>query len=260
MSTRRERLERKLEKRLEWAESRERKTEQEYKKSDLSEERSGIPLGQPILVGHHSEKRHRRAIERADNAMRRSQEHRKMSEHHRTKAAGIRHQLNKTIFSDDEDAIEQLERKIEKLENERKQNNAVNKIIRKKPKGEATPEKIEALVKLGLKEETAKKLFSPDFCGRIGIPSFCNQNLSGRIRQAKSRIVQIRRQKERKEAAEKYGGISIEGDTWISVTFAEKPEREVLKALKAAGFRWSRGSWTGRRENLPECLTERKEL
>jgi hypothetical protein len=116
----------------------------------------------------------------------------------------------------------------------------VNKIIRKKPKNEKTPEKIEALIKLGLKEETAEKLFFPDFCGRIGIPSFCNKNLSGRIRQAKSRIVQIKRQKERKEAAEKSGGISIEGDAWISVTFAEKPDRGILTALKAAGFRWGR--------------------
>ena len=31
-----------------------------------------IPLGQPILVGHHSEKRHRRAIARAQSAMDRS--------------------------------------------------------------------------------------------------------------------------------------------------------------------------------------------
>lgn len=28
----------------------------------------GIPLGQPIMVGHHSEKRHRKALERAQNA------------------------------------------------------------------------------------------------------------------------------------------------------------------------------------------------
>ena len=33
---------------------------------------SGIPLGQPILVGHHSERRHRRDIERIDNGMRKA--------------------------------------------------------------------------------------------------------------------------------------------------------------------------------------------
>ncbi len=35
---------------------------------------SFIPPGQPILVGHHSEKRHRRDLEKSDNAMRRSVE------------------------------------------------------------------------------------------------------------------------------------------------------------------------------------------
>lgn len=42
-----------------------------FDRADLSEEKTGIPFGQPILVGHHSEGRHRRAIEQADNAMRR---------------------------------------------------------------------------------------------------------------------------------------------------------------------------------------------
>lgn len=31
-----------------------------------------IPLGQPILIGHHSERRHRRLLEKSDNAMRKS--------------------------------------------------------------------------------------------------------------------------------------------------------------------------------------------
>ncbi|HAO14890.1 MAG TPA: hypothetical protein DDE71_04930, partial [Tenacibaculum sp.] len=39
------------------------------KRSDLSESATGIPFGQPILVGHHSEKRHRRTIEKAHRAM-----------------------------------------------------------------------------------------------------------------------------------------------------------------------------------------------
>ena len=32
----------------------------------------GIPFGQPILIGHHSERRHRKDIERIDNGMRRA--------------------------------------------------------------------------------------------------------------------------------------------------------------------------------------------
>ncbi|WP_143132963.1 DUF3560 domain-containing protein, partial [Brucella cytisi] len=43
-----------------------------YKRADMSEAATGIPFGQPILVGHHSEARHRRTIEKADRAMRAS--------------------------------------------------------------------------------------------------------------------------------------------------------------------------------------------
>lgn len=54
------------------AENAEHRAAQAFDRADLREEKSGIPLGQPILVGHHSERRHRRAIERADNAMRKA--------------------------------------------------------------------------------------------------------------------------------------------------------------------------------------------
>lgn len=35
----------------------------------MSESATGIPFGQPILVGHHNENRHKRTIERAHKAM-----------------------------------------------------------------------------------------------------------------------------------------------------------------------------------------------
>jgi hypothetical protein len=53
-----------------------------FKKADLSENATGIPFGQPILIGHHSERSHRKTIERADNAMRKSiEEDRKADEY-----------------------------------------------------------------------------------------------------------------------------------------------------------------------------------
>lgn len=52
----------------------------------MSERATGIPLGQPILVGHHSEKRHRRAIEKADNAMRKSVEETEKAEAYNRRA------------------------------------------------------------------------------------------------------------------------------------------------------------------------------
>jgi hypothetical protein len=48
---------------------------------------AGIPLGQPILIGHHSEGRHRRDIARCHSAMDKSVEHQKKSEHYEYKAA-----------------------------------------------------------------------------------------------------------------------------------------------------------------------------
>lgn len=41
------------------------------------------------------------------------------------------------------------------------------------------------------------------------------------------------------------------GSDYIRVTFAEKPDRAVLDALRNAGFSWSRGSWYGYRAKLP---------
>ncbi|MFJ3249110.1 DUF3560 domain-containing protein [Streptomyces sp. NPDC086782] len=46
----------------------------------------GIEPGQPILVGHHSERRHRRAIERSDNHMRKSIEERGKAEYYSDRA------------------------------------------------------------------------------------------------------------------------------------------------------------------------------
>ncbi|HRM75967.1 MAG TPA: DUF3560 domain-containing protein, partial [Paracoccus sp. (in: a-proteobacteria)] len=60
-----------------------------YKRADMSEASTGIPFGQPILVGHHSESRHRRAIERADNAMRKSVAEDKRARELRAKAASV---------------------------------------------------------------------------------------------------------------------------------------------------------------------------
>lgn len=38
--------------------------------------------------------------------------------------------------------------------------------------------------------------------------------------------------------------LGTEGE-WTRVTFAEKPERSIINALKASGFRWSNASWIG---------------
>lgn len=77
-----------------------------------------IAPGQPILVGHHSEKKHRRLIEKAHNDIRKSIEEDKKSEFYSNRAKSAEN--SKIIYSDDPKAIEKLEEKLERLENERK--------------------------------------------------------------------------------------------------------------------------------------------
>ena len=64
-----------------------------YQRSNAAVE--GIPLGQPILVGHHSERHHRRALEQSNSAMRTSVDESAYAQHLAGKAESSRHQVEK---------------------------------------------------------------------------------------------------------------------------------------------------------------------
>lgn len=58
--------------------------------------------------------------------------------------------------------------------------------------------------------------------------------------------------KDRAEEAE--AGVVIDriyNGRMFRVTFAEKPERSIINALKAAGYRWSKVCWVGDADKLP---------
>lgn len=55
----------------------------------------GIPLGQPILVGHHSERRHRRDIARMDGHLRKSFEANRVAELRAARAENLRRHLER---------------------------------------------------------------------------------------------------------------------------------------------------------------------
>lgn len=95
--------------RLSFAEQQEHKRERAEIRADRLEERAsnhakaardafdrsdqavaGIPMGQPILIGHHSEKRHRNALKRSDNAMRKGVEEQEYAQHLSDRAEGNR--------------------------------------------------------------------------------------------------------------------------------------------------------------------------
>lgn len=247
--TRRERLERKLEKRAEWSEKAERRAEQRNEASHRAVD--GIPFGQPILIGHHSEKRHRAALHRAQTNATKAYEERQLAEHHRSKADGLEMQLDRTVFSDDPDAIEQLQAKVAALRAENDRDKAMNAHYRKHKtmKGHGT-----------LSDERAAKLDADILAtwDKRPVPQYRFSNRSATIRKAEERIKWITQQQARAQKAESSeGGFIIEGTgDYIRVTFAEKPERSVLNALREAGYRWGGGSWTGERVKLPAELAQ----
>ena len=249
--TRRERLENKLEKRQEWAEKAKQRSRAEWEKSEKAVE--GIPLGQPILVGHHSEKRHRAAIARAQAAGTRAVAESNLAKHHQKKAAGLSDYLENTIFDDDPDAIEKIEQKIARLEKEHEFMLAVNKICRNGKFNET--EKISSIVALGASEESARKILVPEYSWQsAGFESWALSNNSANIRRYKERLATLTARRERQAAAENSeNGVLIQERAYgsVSVTFAEKPEHSVISALKSAGFRWCKGSGYGRKEDLP---------
>lgn len=76
-----------------------------------------IAPGQPILVGHHSEKKHRQLLERAHNDIKKSIEEADKSKYYYNRAREA--EGNKAIYNDDPEAIKKLEEKLERLKNEK---------------------------------------------------------------------------------------------------------------------------------------------
>lgn len=188
--TTRERKERRLERRLDWAESRDRKSEAGFAAAHTVAD--GIPFGQPGV---------RRAdIKRIDSGMRHGLDSANMADHHRAKAAGIEHQLRTSIYSDDEDAVERLEEKIARLEGERDRMKRINREIRKGDGWEARLKESGAPLTDGEKRallDVAR--FQPYYCkdGRRPVfPPYALQNIGGNIGRLKKRLAQVRRDRE----------------------------------------------------------------
>lgn len=79
-----ERAKAKAERYKQWSSSAEQQSTKKWEES--REGADFLALGEPIKVGHHSEKRHRALFERNDNRMRKSVELSKKAEEHQSKA------------------------------------------------------------------------------------------------------------------------------------------------------------------------------
>ncbi|MEZ8084208.1 DUF3560 domain-containing protein, partial [Enterovibrio norvegicus] len=205
-----------------------------------------IPFGQPILIGHHSEGKHRRHIAAIDNHMDKSVEAQKKADYLEAKAESVG---RAGIASDDPEAIQKLKEKLANLERSQEMMKAINKVIRSKHMTEK--DKIEYMTQSqNIKEKKAKELLEGDFCGRVGFPAYALQNNNATIRTTKERIEEL--EKLHSSAPLESSG-EMEGVKWslfeedgrIKFVFESIPSEVVRQHLKDNGFRWSRyaGAW-----------------
>lgn len=201
-----------------------------------------IPPGQPILVGHHSERRHRRDLAKVDNHMRKSIEAREKAA--RLEARAEAAEENDAIYDEDPEALEKLRAKLAKLEERHALDKKINRAVRSK----APREK---LAELGLKDGTISRLLEGDFAGRKGIPGYVLSNRNANMRRIRGRIERLEREAERTEADR----LHLEGNGWevfedgddhrVVLKFDARPAREITRFLRSMGWRWapSRGAW-----------------
>jgi hypothetical protein len=198
-----------------------------------------IPFGQPILVGHYSEKRDRNYRDRIWSKFKKSAELEEKAKYYARKADAIENGKS-AISSDDPDAIEALKEKLQNLKDSHKLMIEGNKIIRKK---NLTPEqKIAELVKIGLNEEKATGKLKPDCMDHIGFPAYAITNSGANIKRIEERIKQLEKQKAEITKEYQIGNITISDsveDNRIMITFPGIPEETIRDKLKRDGFRWS---------------------
>jgi hypothetical protein len=152
--------------------------------------------------------------------------------------------MEQPILSSDEQAIELLEIKLEKMKDEQERMKAANKAIRKKD----TVAGNEDLKVLGYSDKEIKALRTPDFYGMVGFSTYELKNNNANIRRIESRINNLKKIKEEgtQEYDSKYCKVVENTELMrLQLFFDGKPDEDKRKILKANGFRWSpkNGCW-----------------
>ena len=209
---------------------------------------SRIPFGQPILRGHHSQRRHERDIERSHNHMIKSMEALKKSQAYASRAAGVG---SAGISTDDPDAVKKLKAKVAVLEAQRDAMKKANAEYRQLIKKGSTPEETVMALNIGdeLKAAALNNFRFAPGGAKQPFPSFTLTNLGAKIKTAQNRI------REMQQVAKAPAMKEREGKGWkfaedpasnrVTFEFDGKPSAEVRQVLKRNGYKWSRsnGVW-----------------
>lgn len=185
--TYRDRREAKAERLREWAEKREAKAAVSFDTARGIGD--AIPMGQPILVGHHSERRHRRDIDRIDRSMGAGVEHTRKAEDFKSRAGNIEATLERSIYSDDPDAIEALEARIADLEAQRDRIKRFNATCRK-----GSPD---FSILTGSEKQdllTVARVAAYSLSKGGGFPAYKLSNLNGNLSRNRKRLEALKRE------------------------------------------------------------------
>jgi len=240
------------------AERLEAESKRAFKRSD--DLLAPIPLGQPILVGHHSEKRHRNTLKKSDQAMRRGIE--KDKEAKRTRGRAIAAEENCTISSDDPNAIPRLEARIKKEEQRRDLMKRANQAYRAFKKNPAVLDNGNYADLPNTLKDKIRTWEPPYSFVKNPFEPYVFSNLGANIRRMRQRIESLGAESVRESVEPIQGnGFKIEERpdlNRITVLFDQKPDRETCKKMRSGGWRWSpkEGAWMRHLNNAGRFAAE----
>jgi len=181
-----------------------------------------IPFGQPILVGHHSEGKHRNHLKRIDNTYKKAIDTGKKAEYYENKAESMA--KNTAISSDDPQAITKLEKKIEETKELHKKSKAKRKEMRDN------------------KEKLIEEMGDREYHRKYWLLESYMSGYLAEVKRCKDRITQLKALDEVKEEKWENNSITVEvnkSENRIMIYFPGKPDEETRTKLKRHGFRWS---------------------
>ena len=162
---------------------------------------------------------------------------------------GILHKIRSVgtggISGDDPNALNKLRAKLESLERLQNRMKAANAAIRMKDRAKGDAK----LAEMGYSPSDIKELRSPDFCGRIGYPSYQLSNNNANIHRIRERIEELeKRQDSPAPEGWKFDGgeVVINAElNRLQIVLDDRPDADTKQALKSHGFRWapSQGAW-----------------
>lgn len=200
-----------------------------------------IPPGQPILVGHHSERGHRKLLERSDRKMEQSITASEKADYYGHKAEAA--ERNTAISSDDPEALSKLTEKLERLQVAQTRMKQINAYYRKRGTCQGFH---------GLSSEQAEELDDRVRNGysweKAPYPPYALSNNNQEIRRLQGRIEQLTEARELGYQGWEFEGGRVEANgekNRLQIFFDEIPSPELRQELKGHGFHWARseGAW-----------------